>query len=356
MKQYKYFLATVFFACMGITQIQAQIKVGNYGRVGIAMEPNSVTSPFGNFLPTNLSVAKGVDFKITTSGGFKFCLADVSVQTSSSTYMIYSLPALYSDYPNYFGVLGTAGNPFYEIRGRNLYYTSIFQLPSDMRMKTNIKKAPDANDKLSKVNIYQYDVSEKFFNQDEKTGAASASLYKNQTGVMAQELKEIFPELVCYDSINDMYGVNYVGFIPHLIQAVQSQSKEIETLKTELAYYQQNCCNAASVPKKVLQNGGNQATQAQLDNPELVSARLDQNAPNPFKESTRISYFVPEGTTKANIFVYNLNGVQIKHIPVTAKGEGSISINGNELAAGMYLYTLIIDSTPIDTKRMILTE
>jgi trimeric autotransporter adhesin len=41
---------------------------------------------------------------------------------------------------------------------------------------------------------------------------------------------------------------------------------------------------------------------------------------------------------------------------VKERGTAKINVSANEMHAGMYLYTLIIDGKPIDTKRMILTE
>ena len=57
-----------------------------------------------------------------------------------------------------------------------------------------------------------------------------SNLTKNiQTGVIAQELQKIFPELV--DEMNTgMLSVNYTGLIPHLIKAVQEQQVIIESL------------------------------------------------------------------------------------------------------------------------------
>jgi len=36
--------------------------------------------------------------------------------------------------------------------------------------------------------------------------------------------------------------------------------------------------------------------------------------------------------------------------------DGEIQINGYDLKPGMYLYSLIVDSSEVDTKRMILTR
>ena len=56
------------------------------------------------------------------------------------------------------------------------------------------------------------------------------------------------------------------------------------------------------------------------------------------------------------IYIYNMRGMQIKSISIPEKGYGTITINGSDLQAGMYLYTLIVDGKEVDTKRMILTK
>ena len=41
---------------------------------------------------------------------------------------------------------------------------------------------------------------------------------------------------------------------------------------------------------------------------------------------------------------------------LSERGGGSVSINGSELTAGIYLYALIADGKEVDVKRMILTN
>lgn len=83
---------------------------------------------------------------------------------------------------------------------------------------------------------------------------------------------------------------------------------------------------------------------------------LNQNTPNPFSQNTIIEYYIPDNAEIANIYVYNMNGAQIMSFMIPEKGQGSITIKGAELTAGMYLYSLIIDGKEVDTKRMILTK
>jgi flagellar hook assembly protein FlgD len=86
------------------------------------------------------------------------------------------------------------------------------------------------------------------------------------------------------------------------------------------------------------------------------SCLLKQNYPNPFSESMRINYYLPDDIQKATIYIYDMNGKQLKSIPLNQKGNGSITIKGSELKAGMYMYALITDGQIIDTKRMILMD
>ena len=83
---------------------------------------------------------------------------------------------------------------------------------------------------------------------------------------------------------------------------------------------------------------------------------LDQNIPNPFNTSTNIGFSLPSTIATAGIYVYDMNGVQLKSYSITERGKGNITIHGSELNAGMYLYALIADGKIIDTKRMILTK
>ena len=49
-------------------------------------------------------------------------------------------------------------------------------------------------------------------------------------GVLAQEIMEVFPELVSEDD-NEMLAVNYQGLVPVLINALKDQQNEIDELK-----------------------------------------------------------------------------------------------------------------------------
>ena len=70
-----------------------------------------------------------------------------------------------------------------------------------------------------------------------------------QTGVIAQEVQKIFPELVNTDK-EGMLSVDYIGLIPHLIEAVKElkvKNQELEnSLEKRLIILEAN----SSVPKE----------------------------------------------------------------------------------------------------------
>ena len=86
------------------------------------------------------------------------------------------------------------------------------------------------------------------------------------------------------------------------------------------------------------------------------NAILFQNTPNPFSNTTTIRYYLPANFTKASLEISDLQGKLLKTYPLTGNGKQSAVINANELAAGTYLYSLIVDGKRIDSKKMVLTQ
>lgn len=83
---------------------------------------------------------------------------------------------------------------------------------------------------------------------------------------------------------------------------------------------------------------------------------LYQNTPNPFSNETVIDYYVSNMSKNAYIMVYDLNGKELKRLPVTASGKGSVKLSSESMLSGMYIYSLIIDGREADSKRMVLVK
>lgn len=90
---------------------------------------------------------------------------------------------------------------------------------SDRRLKDNITSIKNPLEKINKIGGYSFTWNS---NQDTYSG--------NDYGVVAQEIEEIFPELV-RNRDNGYKAVKYEKLIPLLIESIKELNKEVELLK-----------------------------------------------------------------------------------------------------------------------------
>lgn len=122
---------------------------------------------------------------------------------------------IYSDVTN--GRVGIAKtNPTSTLDVSGTITATDFNSASDINLKENIKPLEDSLDKVLKLNGVSFDWKE---------------TQQPSMGVIAQELEEVFPELV---RSGDIKSVNYNGLIGVLIEAVKEQQKQIEELKKQI--------------------------------------------------------------------------------------------------------------------------
>lgn len=157
-------------------------------------------------------------------------------------------------------------------------------------------------------------------------------------GLIAQELQEVYPDLV-YTRPDGYLSINYVELIPMLLTAIQTQQKELETIKSQL--------EETSKTRK--------ATELN-DVYEVSQTALFQNQPNPFTEKTTITCYLQPTIVKADLYIFDLTGKMVATYPLNDREKVAIEISGNSLQPGMYQYSLVADGKIIDTKKMLLTK
>jgi len=164
-------------------------------------------------------------------------------------------------------------------------------------------------------------------------------------------VEKMLPELVRTRE-DGLKAVFYPEMVAVLIEAIKAQQAQIEKQQAQIEELQ-----AAVFPGNLRSESFNEETSS-IDEPNeaITECRLFQNTPNPFTLMTEIRYFLPAGIAKAHLYIYDMQGKQIKSLPVAERGEGMVQIQGSELSAGMYIYTLIADNNVVGSKRMILTE
>jgi hypothetical protein len=270
--------------------------------------------------------------------------------------------------------------------------TAVTLTESDRRLKENIetfKNKETALEKLMKLNpvSYNYKNNRPEFGPISKsdTGAApqvidSSLVNRKHFGFIAQELESVYPDLV-YNNAEGVKSINYTELIPVLVRAIKEQqnrfnktekekTNQIKALKTKVAELEREferiktqCCfwdddNDQKTASET-DNENNEKTTSEKGNESMLNEqqpRLYQNSPNPFNETTRIEYYLPETITKARLYIYNMQGRQVKNFDVRKTGRGSITLEGSSMQPGMYMYSLIADGMEVDTKKMILTR
>ncbi len=247
---------------------------------------------------------------------------------------------------NWYGTLGSSTNRYGGAYLDHAFITLYSTYPSDSRVKENVVNIENALSKIVELRPVQYDIKEEFYASIEDAKARKYALEhsgKNRIGFISQEVQEIIPELVSEEPQSGLLGINTIDMIPYLVQAIKEQQKEIEELRSQL-----NKENSSSELKSMSVFSEEITTE--------TPASLSQNKPNPFSSETRIEMFVPQSVANATLYVYDLQGKQVKSISVTGRGATFETIHGSELQAGLYIYSLVTDGKLVGSKQMMLTE
>lgn len=206
--------------------------------------------------------------------------------------------------------------------------------PSDMRLRENVMPLSQATRgqsplaKLQNLEVVEYNM---------KRPSSKEVSDRLHYGVSAQELQEIYPNLV-KEGQDGYLKVNYVEMVPLLLRSIQELKQELDELK----------------------GGSEFKTRSTNDETPGFSAIntdnvLYQNNPNPFKEQTVIRFKLADNVQEAAICIFDMTGKTIKKLPISS-GMESVSVGGYELGEGMFLYSLIVNGKEIDTKRMIIAK
>jgi len=232
-----------------------------------------------------------------------------------------------------------------DVKATDAMFASVYNTTSDFRLKENIESIDSESiDNLMKLNVVKYNLKQLIIDTGD-TATTQEYYYTNDSkllerkhyGLIAQELKEIYPDLV-YESEDGYLSVNYMEIIPILVKTIQDLKDKVD--------------NIYGIPEKTAQRNEKAINATDI----LTAVVLYQNNPNPFTENTVVRCFIPDGITNATLYIYDMNGHQIDSRTIFERGNVSVIIEGSSLDAGMYLYSLITDGMVVDTKRMILTK
>ena len=202
-------------------------------------------------------------------------------------------------------------------------------------------------------------------NTDVQLNSKNSSSQSSHLGIIAGSLPKalqanlptspkVKPDYTEGYSLADIENLNLIG-IKALDAKTQQIAQENAELKQENTALQQQIndilekLNNLQVGASIQSNNKQNAVLS-----STLVASLQQNAPNPFNNTTLINYTLPQHVSSAQIVITDVNGNTIKRSTVT--NSGSLTVAAGTLASGTYKYSLIVDGKITDTKTMVLTK
>lgn len=243
--------------------------------------------------------------------------------------------------------IGTTNPSLFKLYVAGSAFATGSWISSDKRYKENIKTIDSALDKINELDGVSYKFKQKTVN-----GIDFSQLKQsNQLGFIAQDIEEVFPELVQKDEAG-YYAVNYDGLIPVLVEGMKEQQEiiteqeqEIDDMKARIERLE----SLLNKPNNINDNGFNIQ-----ENTDFSNVVLKQNAPNPFSNETTIAYELPTNLNTARLVIYDLNGKVISTYNVT--GKGSVKFDTDQLSNGTYIYAVVANGKSIATQKMVIQK
>ncbi len=226
-----------------------------------------------------------------------------------------------------------------------VFSTGVNYQSSDLALKDNITPLTNASTILNQLTPKQYTFNKQIH---PNLNLPSGQHY----GFISQEVETFLPGIVkdfqnpaIYDSLGlethpsfSIKGLNYIEIIPILVGALKEQKVVIDSL-----------INALQNPTPII----NPTNTQKISLSNINSIILFQNDPNPFTESTRITYQIPDDVKEAKIIFTSSTGVIINTVIINERGAGQLEVYSSELSKGLYHYTLVCDGKVIATKKML---
>jgi hypothetical protein len=216
---------------------------------------------------------------------------------------------------------------------------------SDKRLKRDISDFNDGLSVLEKIKPVSFRYN----------GKAGIDTDKQFVGVLAQDMLQIAPYMVGAFTYQDSTGKTeqYLDYDPNALSYIlvnsvkeldQKYAKQVESLQAENQTLKQELAQIKQALNRLSPEGNTSV------------ARLDQNRPNPFNQTTLIGYFIPDNTTSAQLKIFSVTGQEVYSQELLQKGEGEVVLSKEILKAGTYLYHLVVDGKRADNKKMVVTH
>jgi len=227
--------------------------------------------------------------------------------------------------------------------------------PSDENLKENIEPLEDAMSIINQLEPKTYEFSEEYQFMNFPDGL--------QYGLIAQDVETVLPGFVKNSNRParlDSLGIeispelsykqmSYTNLIPILVAGIKEQQAVIDAQNDLLAEVLdrleavENCCSSE---RSHSTSGNSGVILEKMLNEKSIDGgnELYQNIPNPFRESTTISYSLEEGG-RVQLNIYDKTGKVVTTLTDANQGPGRYSEvwNANGMPSGVYHYALYVN-------------
>jgi hypothetical protein len=150
-----------------------------------------------------------------------------------------------------YGILGESSSGYAGYFSGNVTYTGTLAGPSDRRLKENVQPLTNAVSRLQQLVPSSYTFKKEYSKMNLPKGT--------QFGFIAQDMEKVFPELVVtnYDkqlnkgSVFEYKGINYIGMVPVLTQAINEQQQQIQSQQQQIQNQQKQIDELKALVQKL---------------------------------------------------------------------------------------------------------
>lgn len=225
---------------------------------------------------------------------------------------------------------------------------------SDSKLKTNVENLAGTGilEKILSLRPVKYE-----FKKDEYSTLKLAE--GTNYGLMAQELEQVFPDLVSDQAMPPKYdkegnllseaiavkAVNYTALIPLLIASIKEQNGVTEQYQQTIQRLQSKI---DEIEKKVVKTND---IGLMIDDKSIDNLKI---SPNPFSDYTTIQYDAKDALTSSQIIIRDNTGNVIQDININDQKKGEIILNTSKWSSQIYFVSLVLDNKVKSTQKIIL--
>ncbi|MEM9549195.1 MAG: tail fiber domain-containing protein [Bacteroidota bacterium] len=221
---------------------------------------------------------------------------------------------------------------------------------SDRRIKSDVQGIDNALDLITRLNGVSYTYNKSKYPE---MNLPDGRVY----GFIAQEVKEVIPNVTHTSTEDDMVGIKYTEIIPILTQGIKEQQDIITEQENQITELNETITDLedrlAAIEQAMSMDGTSKRNIGSDLASDFQKIRLSQNRPNPFGEITTVEYEIPANTKNATLDVYSMEGKLMSTYDIQG-GAGKVEIESDLLQNGTYVYAININGSNVATNLMII--